>query len=331
MKTADYDFALPDELIAQQPLPDRAASRLMVIERQAGRVRHEQFRNLGRHLQTGDRLVLNDTKVIPARLWASDPPVELLLVENLGDNRWSAMVRPGRKAGPGRVLKFAESGLTATVEGGAAFGGRVLRFSGEVREHLERYGAAPLPPYIKRAVGEAVRDRERYQTVFAKYEGAIAAPTAGLHFTPELLATLAAAGIGHTFITLHVGIGTFRPVKTENLEEHPMHTEVYEVTEAAAQELAAARRIVAVGTTVARTLETVGEPRAAQGRTNLFIHPPFAFRMVGALLTNFHLPRSTLLMLVSAFAGRELIREAYAEAVRERYRFYSYGDCMLIV
>jgi S-adenosylmethionine:tRNA ribosyltransferase-isomerase len=328
MKTADFDYALPPELIAQQPLPDRAASRMMVVERATGVIRHEQFRNLGAYLRAGDLLVLNDTKVIPARIWSQSPVVELLLVENLGDNRWSALVKPGHRAKVGFKLRFTPW-FNAVVEGEADFGGRVLRFEGNVDSYLQHHGAAPLPPYIKRAAVAA--DRDRYQTVFARAAGAIAAPTAGLHFTTAMLEQLRRAGIGHTFITLHVGIGTFRPVKTETVEEHKMHAERFSVSTEAAAAMKSAERIIAVGTTVVRTLETLGEPRAGEGSTDIFIRPPFEFRVVDGLLTNFHLPRSTLLMLVSAFAGRDLIMRAYAEAVRERYRFFSYGDCMLII
>ena len=323
MKTADFDYVLPDELIAQQPLADRSASRLMVVDRATGQIRHEQFRNLSNFLQAGDLLVLNDTKVIPARIWSQSPAVELLLVENLGNNRWSALVKPGVRAKAGMSLRFTPW-FNAVVEGETDFGGRTLRFTGDVESYLQHHGVLPLPPYIDRAVTGA--DRDRYQTVFAQTPGAIAAPTAGLHFTPELLATLP-----HAFITLHIGIGTFRPVKVANLAEHKMHAERFVIPEATAAAMQFAKRIVAVGTTVARTLETVGEPRATAGTTDIFIHPPYQFRMVDALLTNFHLPKSTLLMLVSALAGRELILHAYAEAVRERYRFFSYGDCMLIL
>ena len=328
VKTADFDYVLPPELIAQQPLPDRAASRMMVIERATGEIRHDRFRNLGTYLRAGDLLVLNDTKVIPARIWSQSPAVELLLVENLGDNRWSALVKPGHRAKVGAKLRFTPW-FNAVVEGESDFGGRVLRFEGNVDSYLQHHGAPPLPPYIERAAIAA--DHERYQTVYARAAGAIAAPTAGLHFTAEMLEQLRKAGIGHAFITLHVGIGTFRPVKVENVEEHKMHAEKFSVSAEAAAAIKSAQRIVAVGTTVVRTLETLDESRAAEGLTDIFIHPPFKFRAVDALLTNFHLPRSTLLMLVSAFAGRELILRAYDEAVRERYRFFSYGDCMLIL
>ena len=323
MKTADFDYVLPDELIAQQPLADRSASRLMIVDRATGQIRHEQFRNLSNFLQAGDLLVLNNTKVIPARIWSQSPAVELLLVENLGNNRWSALVKPGARAKAGMSLRFTPW-FNAVVEGETDFGGRILRFTGDVESYLQHHGVPPLPPYIDRAVTGA--DRDRYQTVFAHSPGAIAAPTAGLHFTPELLANLP-----HAFITLHVGLGTFRPVKVDNVEDHKMHAEHFVIPESTAAAIRSAQRIVAVGTTVARTLETVGEPRAAAGTTDIFIRPPYQFRVVDALLTNFHLPKSTLLMLVSALAGRELILRAYAEAVRERYRFFSYGDCMLIL
>lgn len=323
MKTADFDYNLPAELIAQQALADRAASRLMIVNRATGDIQHQQFSHFPRYVQPGDLLVFNDTKVIPARIWSQKPSVELLLVENLGDNRWSALVKPGRRARPGDPLWFAPW-LSAVVEGETDFGGRVLRFTGNVDKYLQHHGTPPLPPYIDRPATAA--DNARYQTVFAQQPGAVAAPTAGLHFTKEML-----AGLPHTFITLHVGIGTFRPVKVENVEEHKMHAERFTVSAEAAGKLQAAERIIAVGTTVARTLETLGEPRAGSGKTDIFIRPPFEFCVVDALLTNFHLPKSTLLMLVSAFAGRELILKAYAEAVREKYRFFSYGDCMLIL
>jgi len=348
LKTSDFDYHLPDELIAQQPLTDRAASRMMVVNRATGEIRHGMFRNFPEHVRDGDLLVLNNTKVIPARIWSTKPNVELLLVENLGDNRWSALVKPGNRAKIGATLEFTPW-FRAVVESETDFGGRVLRFTGNVDSYLQHHGAPPLPPYIERAAVAA--DFERYQTVFAQTPGAIAAPTAGLHFTTEMLATLP-----HAFVTLHVGIGTFRPVKVENVEEHKMHAEKFSIPAETTATIQQAKRVVAVGTTVVRALEsaarsgtgvspvrdegsfktTGGTPvplllNAASGTTDIFIHPPFQFRVVGALLTNFHLPKSTLLMLVSAFAGRELILKAYEEAVRERYRFFSYGDCMLVV
>ena len=251
----------------------------------------------------------------------------MLLVERLGADRWSALVKPGKRARVGVTLQF-EDGMSAVVEGETEFGGRVLKFAGNMEAYIDAHGAPPLPPYIKRT---AEADRERYQTVFAREPGAVAAPTAGLHFTPELLAKLEASGVGRAFITLHVGLGTFRPVKVENVEEHRMHAERFSISAATARAIEGAKRVVAVGTTVTRTLESCGELKESKGTTDIFIRPPHTFRFVDVLLTNFHLPRSTLLMLVSAFASRELILQAYEEAVRERYRFFSYGDCMLIL
>jgi len=330
MKTADFDYHLPPELIAQQPLTDRAASRMMVVNRATGEIRHDHFRNLDQHLDAGDLLVLNDTKVIPARIWSREPGVELLLVEKLGVDRWSALVKPGKRAKVGATLRF-EDGVSAIIEGETEFGGRVLRFTGDVEAYITAHGVAPLPPYIKRTRQPLDADRERYQTVFAREPGAVAAPTAGLHFTPELLSQLQASGIGHAFITLHVGVGTFRPVKVENVEEHRMHAEKFSISAVTVRAIEDAQRVVAVGTTVVRTLESCDKLAERGGVTDIFIRPPHAFCFVDVLLTNFHLPRSTLLMLVSAFASRELILKAYGEAVRERYRFFSYGDCMLIL
>jgi S-adenosylmethionine:tRNA ribosyltransferase-isomerase len=323
MRTSDFDYSLPDELIARHPLPDRSASRMMVVNRATGEITHDHFRNLKSYILPGDLLVLNNTKVIPARIWSQRPNVELLLIENMGENRWTALVKPGHRAKVGTKLEIAPW-LSARVESDADIGGRVLRFTGNVETYLQQHGVPPLPPYIDRPVTPA--DRDRYQTVYASEAGAVAAPTAGLHFTPELLAELP-----HTFLTLHVGIGTFRPVKVQNVEEHKMHAERYLVTEEAAAKMKQATRIIAVGTTVVRTLESLGAPRAASGTTDIFIRPPFEFRVVNALLTNFHLPKSTLLMLVSAFAGMDLIRTSYEQAISERYRFFSYGDCMLIL
>jgi S-adenosylmethionine:tRNA ribosyltransferase-isomerase len=336
MKTSEFDYHLPPELIAQQPLDDRAASRMMVVDRATGEIRHDHFRNLGRSLRPRDLLVLNDTKVIPARIWSRQPKVELLLVEKLGAHRWSALVKPGKRAKVGATLQF-DDGVSAVIEGETDFGGRTLCFSGDVEAYMAAHGAVPLPPYIRRALPDGKgsplvdADRERYQTVFARAPGAVAAPTAGLHFTAATLEQLQSAGVGHAFITLHVGIGTFRPVKAENIEEHKMHAEKFSISAETASALQHAERVVAVGTTVVRALESCGELRQQEGATNIFIRPPHRFRHVDVLLTNFHLPRSTLLMLVSAFASRELIGKAYAEAIRERYRFFSYGDCMLLL
>ncbi len=329
MKTSEFDYHLPPELIAQQALADRAASRMMVVNRATGEIRHDMFRHLGGHLHAGDLLVLNDTKVIPARIWSREPVVELLLAEKIGADRWTALVKPGKRAKPGATLRF-EDDLTAMIEGETDFGGRILRFSGDVEPYLEAHGVAPLPPYIKRARHAIDTDRMRYQTVYAREPGAVAAPTAGLHFTADMLDQIQSAGIGHAFITLHVGIGTFQPVKVEHIEDHKMHAERFSISPEAAAAIRDAGRVVAVGTTVARTLESCVDIEARDGTTDIFIRPPHTFRHVDVLLTNFHLPRSTLLMLVSAFASRELILKAYEEAVRERYRFFSYGDCMLI-
>lgn len=323
MKTSDFDYDLPTELIAQEPLANRAAARMMVVDRATQTIRHDVVCHVPHYLQPGDLVVLNDTRVLPARLRADDPPVELLLVEQLDARCWTAMVKPGRRARVGTTLRWQE-GVGARVLQTTPTGLRVLEFDGDVERLMQRRGEMPLPPYIRRPSTEA--DRQRYQTVFARAAGAVAAPTAGLHFTPELLAQ-----IPHTFITLHVGPGTFRPVKTEDPTRHLLDAERFEVSEAAAAAMRAANRIWAVGTTVVRTLEFLGEPRAASGRADLFILPGYSFRMVDVLLTNFHLPRSTLLMLVCAFGGRDLILRAYREAVQHRYRFYSYGDCMLIL
>ncbi len=296
---------------------------MLVLDRSTGEIRHDEFRRFGDYLRPGDLVVLNNTKVIPARIWSQKPNVELLLVENLGHNRWSALVKPGHRAKPGVTLFFTPW-LSAVVESEAAFGGRMVRFKGDVEKHLVHHGTMPLPPYIERPA--TADDRERYQTVYASQPGAVAAPTAGLHFTTEMLAR-----IPHAFLTLHVGIGTFRPVKTEWVADHRMHAEHFMIPQQTAEAIQQAKRVVAIGTTVTRALESAGKPRAMSGSTDLFIKPGFEFRMVNALLTNFHLPRSTLLMLVSAFAGRERVLRAYEEAVRERYRFFSYGDCMLIL
>ena len=329
MKTSDFDYTLPPELIAQQPLADRTASRMMVVNRATEEIRHEQFCNIGLYLRPGDLLVLNNTRVIPARIWSREPVVELLLVERIDAERWTALVKPGKRARDSATLRFDDD-VSAVVEGKTDFGGRVLRFSGDVNAYMAAHGAAPLPPYIKRTAPDAA-DLERYQTVFAQRPGAVAAPTAGLHFTNELLHRLEAAGVDHAYITLHVGVGTFQPVKVESADEHKMHAERFTVPAEAVDALRRAKRVVAAGTTVVRTLESLAELHPAEGSTDLFIRPPFQFRFVDALLTNFHLPRSTLLMLVSAFATRELMARAYREAVRERYRFFSYGDCMLIL
>lgn len=342
MLTADFDFELPPEAIAQHAAP-RGESRLLVLDRE-GPERHRRTRDLPALLRPGDLLVLNDTRVIPARLFGrrrissgeAGGRIELLLVERTGAQEWDALARPGRKARPGTVLTFA-TGLTAEVIDKREDGRHRIRFSEPVEGHLDRLGHIPLPPYIQREDESA--DRERYQTVYARHPGAIAAPTAGLHFSAEILEEVRRAGIGIVEVTLHVGIGTFKPVSAEKVEEHRMDSERYEIGEEAAAAIREARarggRVVAVGTTVVRTLESAaklgdGEVRPGSGATELFITPGYEFRAVDVLLTNFHLPRSTLLMLVSAFAGRERVLATYAEAVREGYRFYSYGDAMLV-
>jgi S-adenosylmethionine:tRNA ribosyltransferase-isomerase len=336
MYLADFDYPLPESAIAQHPAP-RGESRLLVLDR-AGRERHRRVRDLPALLRPGDLLVVNDTRVIPARLFARRASgggrVELLLVERVGEREWEALAGPGRRARPGTVFELAP-GLQAEVVATAPTGRRRLRFSEPIEPHLERLGHVPLPPYIQRADEPA--DRERYQTVYARRPGAVAAPTAGLHLSAELLAALAAAGIERAEVTLHVGPGTFKPVTAERVAEHLMESERYEIGEAAAEAIRRARarggRVVAVGTTVVRALESAaaqrGEVTAASGTTDLFITPGFPFRAVDALLTNFHLPRSTLLLLVAAFAGRERVLAAYTEAVAAGYRFYSYGDAML--
>ncbi|HVS00936.1 MAG TPA: tRNA preQ1(34) S-adenosylmethionine ribosyltransferase-isomerase QueA [Thermoanaerobaculia bacterium] len=340
MRTADFDFDLPPGRIAQHAVP-RGESRLLVLDRE-GPERHRTVRDLPALLRPDDLLVLNDTRVIPARLFgrrAGGGRIELLLVERpdeSNEREWDALAKPGRRAKPGTVIEL--DGLTAEVVDKREDGRHRLRFSEPIEPHLDRLGHIPLPPYIQRP--DAAEDRERYQTVFARSPGAIAAPTAGLHFSEELLREIAAAGIETATVTLHVGIGTFKPVAAEEVEEHRMDSERYEVPEATAEALRRVRarggRVVAVGTTVVRTLEGAalasgggGEVRPGPGSTALFITPGFRFQVVDILLTNFHLPRSTLLMLVSAFAGRERVLAAYTEAVREGYRFYSYGDAML--
>jgi S-adenosylmethionine:tRNA ribosyltransferase-isomerase len=324
MLTSDFDYHLPAELIASEPLADRASSRMLVLHRESGEIEHRQFSELPSFLREGDLLALNDTRVVPARFFSNDGRKELLRLESQTPLRWRCMVKPGKKLRVGDAIEIGEA--TGMVREIFENGDRLIEFDRPVDEGA--HGHLALPPYMGREEREA--DKERYQTVFARERGSIAAPTAGLHFTPEILAMLP-----HVFLTLHVGVGTFQPVKAEKVEDHVMHSEHYALGEEAAQKLRAARRIVAVGTTVTRVLESIaarhGSLIAAQGETNIFIHPPYRFGAVGALLTNFHLPKSTLLMLVSAFAGKEMVMRAYAEAIRERYRFYSYGDCMLIL
>ncbi|MDN5326249.1 MAG: S-adenosylmethionine:tRNA ribosyltransferase-isomerase [Moorella sp. (in: firmicutes)] len=342
MRIEEFDYELPPGQIAQQPVEPRDASRLLVLHREGGFLEHRHFYDLPRYLHPGDVLVVNETKVIPARLWgyraATGAKIEVLLLNRQEGDTWETLVRPGRRVPVGTELIFGRGELQARVKGVTPAGGRIMEFyyqEGPWEALLERLGEMPLPPYIK----EKPADPGRYQTVYAREEGSAAAPTAGLHFTPRLLQELREQGIEIASILLHVGLGTFRPVKVENIREHTMHAEYYAVTPAAAAAINAARtrgdRIVAVGTTVVRTLETVatadGVIHAGSGWTDIFIYPGYRFKAVDCLITNFHLPRSTLLMLVSAFAGREKILDAYRVAVREGYRFYSFGDAMLIL
>ena len=329
LRTRDFHYELPEELIASRPLEERSASRMMVVNRDSGEIEHRMFRDLPGYLGPGDLLVLNDTKVIPARVLSDDGKIELLCLNRLSPTEWRCLVRPGRKMRAGRSVTVG--GIAGTVAEVFDNGDRMIRWAAPM--DLDRHGHLALPHYMKRE--DEMSDHDRYQTVFAREEGAIAAPTAGLHFTPGMLATLP-----HEFLTLHVGVGTFRPVQVEKPEEHEMHSERYLLREAVARRVNEAERVVAVGTTVTRVLEHLGKRAEAgqrlteapqEGETDIFIYPPYRFRVAGGLLTNFHLPESTLIMLVSAFAGRELVMEAYREAVRERYRFYSYGDCMLLL
>lgn len=338
MLVTDFDFELPADLIAQHP-GERGQSRLLVLAAK-GEKRHRRISDLPGLLRPGDLLVVNDTRVIPARLHArrrsGGGRVEVLLLERRDEVSWEVLLKPGRRSKPGTVLTFEAADLLAEVVGRVGEGRFLLRFSQAIEPFLDELGHLPLPPYIKRP--DQALDRERYQTVYARQTGAVAAPTAGLHFTPELLAELSVSGIGLAQVTLHVGLGTFQPVAVERVEEHRMHSERYAVPAATAAAIrdtqARGGRIIAVGTTVVRTLETVAaehdEIRPGEGRSNLFITPGFEFRVVDAVLTNFHLPRSTLLMLVAAFVGREAILDAYREAVCSGYRFFSYGDAMFL-
>jgi S-adenosylmethionine:tRNA ribosyltransferase-isomerase len=357
MRTADFHFDLPPELIAQSPAPQRDQSRLLVLTRAENRVAHRQFPNILEYFRAGDVLVLNNSRVIPARLRGVNAKTggkfEIFLLEENSVNDWWAMLRPGKRAPIGTQIKIGNrkseiTNITATVGNLNDEGHRRLQFSGvkNLFNELDALGEIPLPPYIERAA-ELSEDKERYQTVFAKPAGSVAAPTAGLHFTPELLEKIRARGVKICFVTLHVGAGTFLPVKAENIADHKMHAERFEIGEETVLAVNEAkkngRKVFAVGTTAIRTLETVarkngGKINIHEGKTDIFIFPPAEFQIVDALLTNFHLPQSTLLMLVSAFAapgeksrGRELILSAYAEAIRERYRFFSYGDAMLIL
>lgn len=342
MQVTDFDYYLPAELIAQVPLEPRHAARLLVMQRQTGAITHHHFSDLPSLIQPGDCLVVNDSRVIPARLLGRRLPgggvVELLLLHRKSVTHWEALVRPGRRLRPGVRVVFGEGELVATIEDTTAAGGRLVGFTwqGESFEAvLNKLGQMPLPPYIK----EKLADPERYQTVYSKVVGSAAAPTAGLHFTPELLHSLLQAGVSIEYITLHVGLGTFRPVQVDVVEEHVMHHESFVVNDDVATRINAARqaggRIIAVGTTTARTLETQvdndGHIKPGIGETDIFVYPGYQFKAIDGLITNFHLPKSTLIMLVSAFATRERVMAAYAEAVRLRYRFFSFGDAMLLI
>lgn len=341
MRTSDFDFNLPEELIAQTPLLDRSSSRLLELDSKTGEITDKQFTDIVEEFQEGDALVLNNTRVLPARLHGVKPDtgghIEVLLLNNIQGDEWETLVKPGKRVKVGTVISFGDGSLTAEVTQSLEHGGRILNFKydGVFLEILESLGEMPLPPYIK----ETLDDQERYQTVYAKEVGSAAAPTAGLHFTPELIEAVANKGVKIVYLTLHVGLGTFRPVSVDDIASHEMHSEFYQLTDEAAQTLNEVRsnggKIVAVGTTSVRTLETIGtkfdgEIKADSGWTKIFISPGYSFKVVQGILTNFHLPKSTLVMLVSAFAGRENILSAYEHAVKEKYRFFSFGDAMFI-
>ena len=341
MNTADFDFDLPEELIAQTPLEKRDASRLLVVDKETGAFSDQHFDQIIDQLQPGDALVMNNTRVLPARLYGIKPEtgghVELLLLKNTKGDDWEVLAKPAKRLRVGAQISFGDGRLTATVIEELEHGGRIVRFGyeGIFLEVLESLGEMPLPPYIH----EKLADRERYQTVYAKENGSAAAPTAGLHFTEELLEQIAAKGVKLVYLTLHVGLGTFRPVSVDSLDDHEMHSEFYSLSEEAAQTLRQVKanggRVIAVGTTSIRTLETIGSKfqgqiQADSGWTNIFIKPGYNWKIVDAFSTNFHLPKSTLVMLVSAFAGRSLTLEAYEHAIAERYRFFSFGDAMFI-
>lgn len=342
MKVDLFDFHLPEKLIAQVPLSERAESRLMVLDKNSGKVQHDKFKNIKEYLRPGDCLVLNDTRVLPARLFGlkedTGAKIEVLLLKQLEGDKWETLVKPAKRVKEGTKLVFGDGLLSAVCTGSSDHGGRELEFSyeGIFYEVLEELGEMPLPPYIK----EQLDDKERYQTVYAKERGSAAAPTAGLHFTEALLEDLKEMGVLITFITLHVGLGTFRPVSADSIDEHEMHSEFYQISEGTARLLNEVReqggRIITVGTTSTRTLETIasandGKFIADSGWTDIFIFPGYNFKAIDGMVTNFHLPKSTLIMLVSALAGRENVLNAYKLAVQEQYRFFSFGDAMLIV
>lgn len=340
MNKSDFDFYLPEHLIAQTPLQKRDSSRLLHLDKKTGEIEHGHFYDIKKYLRPGDCLVMNDSRVLPARLIGARETggaVELVLLRDLGDGCWECLSRPGRKTKPGTKLSFGDGELTATVMSVAEGGNRIVKFhyEGVFLEKLEKLGKMPLPPYIK----EELLDSERYQTVYSRELGSAAAPTAGLHFTKELLKELEDMGVKTCFVTLHVGLGTFRPVKAENIEEHEMHSEFCIIPQETADIINSAKRdggrVIAVGTTSCRTIESFAKPdgtlEASSGWTNIFIYPGYKFKCLDALITNFHLPESTLIMLVSALAGRENVLHAYSVAVEEEYRFFSFGDAMLIL
>jgi S-adenosylmethionine:tRNA ribosyltransferase-isomerase len=342
LKVDLFDFHLPEELIAQTPLEDRTSSRLMVLNKEDGSIEHDVFKNITKYVRAGDCLVLNDTRVLPARLFGekedTGAKIEVLLLKQVEGDTWETLVKPAKRIKEGSVISFGGGLLSAICVGEKDHGGRLLtfRYEGIFYEVLESLGEMPLPPYIK----EQLEDKERYQTVFAKERGSAAAPTAGLHFTDDLLVELKEKGVHIAFITLHVGLGTFRPVSVDDIDEHEMHAEFYQVTDGTARLLNEVRenggRIITVGTTSTRTLETIataneGEFSADSGWTNIFIYPGYEFKAIDGMITNFHLPKSTLIMLVSALAGRENVLHAYHTAVEERYRFFSFGDAMFII
>lgn len=341
MELKDFTYNLPPELIAQDPLTDRSSSRLMVLDRKTGKIEHKVFSDIINYLNPGDCLVINDTKVIPARLMGVKPEtgaaIEILLLKRKENDCWECLVKPGKKARPGAIIEFGNGKLKGEIMEVLEEGNRIIKFSyeGIFEEILDELGQMPLPPYIT----HKLQDKNRYQTVYAKYEGSAAAPTAGLHFTPELLDAIKAKGVDIASVTLHVGLGTFRPVKVEKVEEHHMHSEFFCVEQEAADKINRARaggnRIICVGTTSCRTLESAanedGTIPVKSGDTEIFIYPGYKFKAVDCLITNFHLPESTLLMLISALADRETILGAYEEAVKEKYRFFSFGDAMFIL
>lgn len=340
MKKEEFYFDLPQELIAQDPLEERSSSRLLVLDKETGKTQHHVFRDIVSYLNPGDCLVINDTKVIPARLIGSkigtDAKIEVLLLKRKQNDVWETLVKPGKKAKPGTKISFGEGLLVGEVLDVVEEGNRLIQFSytGIFEEILDQLGQMPLPPYIT----HQLEDKNRYQTVYAKHSGSAAAPTAGLHFTPELLKKIEEKGVQIARVTLHVGLGTFRPVKVENILEHHMHSEFYQIDEEAAEKINTAKagghRVICVGTTSCRTVESAadaeGKMCAASGWTDIFIYPGYKFKVLDCLITNFHLPESTLIMLVSALAGREHVLAAYEEAVKERYRFFSFGDAMFI-